>query len=80
MASYNWHLNFFKLFILFKTFTHSFSFSECLLFYLEKIGKFDVDHKIKNEVQKILFPEEAIEEIKSETIDKFGASDIFDLN
>ncbi len=47
---------------------------------LEKIGKFDVDNKIKNEVQKILFPEEAIEEIKSETIDKFGASDIFDLN
>ena len=47
---------------------------------LEKIGKFDVNHNIKNEVQMMLFPDKAIEETKSEIIDKFGASDIFDLN
>ena len=47
---------------------------------LEKIGKFDVNHNIKNEVQMMLFPDKAIEETKSDIIDKFGASDIFDLN
>ena len=47
---------------------------------LEKIGKFDVNHSIKNEVQMMLFPDKAIEETKSDIIDKFGASDIFDLN
>ena len=47
---------------------------------LEKKGKFDVNHKIKSEVQMMLFPDKVIEELKSETIEKFGVSDIFDLN
>ena len=47
---------------------------------LEKKGKFSVNNNIKNEVQMMLFPEKSIEEEKSETIDKFGVSDIFDLN
>ncbi len=46
---------------------------------LESNGKFDVDSSIKNEVQLILNPDK---EISSEinTPDKFGATDIFDLN
>jgi Fe-S oxidoreductase len=46
---------------------------------LESNGKFDVDSSIKNEVQLILNPNK---EISSEinTPDKFGATDIFDLN
>ena len=46
---------------------------------LESNGKFDVDSSIKNEVQLILNPDK---EISSEKIpsDKFGATDIFDLN
>ena len=47
---------------------------------LEKKGKFDVNYNIKNEVQMMLFPEKSIEEEKSEIINKFGVSDIFDLN
>ena len=47
---------------------------------LEKKGKFDVNHNIKNEVKMMLFPEKFIEEEKSEIINKFGVSDIFDLN
>jgi Fe-S oxidoreductase len=46
---------------------------------LESNGKFDVDSSIKNEVQLILNPDK---EISSEISapDKFGATDIFDLN
>lgn len=47
---------------------------------LEKKGKFSINNNIKKEVQMMLFPEKSIEEEKSETIDKFGVSDIFDLN
>ena len=76
MASYNWHLNFLN-YLYYSKHLHILLAFPIFTILAEKIGKFDVDHKIKNEVQKILFPEEAIEEIKSETIDKFGASDIF---
>ena len=47
---------------------------------LEKKGKFVVNHKIKSEVQMMLYPDKVSEETNSETIDKFGVSDIFDLN
>lgn len=47
---------------------------------LDKKGKFVVNHKIKSEVQMMLYPDKISKEVDSETIDKFGVSDIFDLN
>ena len=45
---------------------------------LEEKGKFDVLESVKNEVLLMFYPEKASQ--NSESVDKFGASDVLDLN
>ena len=47
---------------------------------LETIGKFKVDSNIKSEVQLMINPQVESKNTESTPPDKFGASDIFDLN
>ena len=45
---------------------------------LEEKGKFDVLESVKNEVLLMFYPEKASQ--NNESVDKFGASDVLDLN